>query len=104
MNYRIPEIPEYCRNLKSVLEGIPKELWYIFLPESEDDMAMLEADILAQQKRDLERNKVMAIQKICGFMLRPNESLRDVVAQAKRAGLSEDEFPRDHRSDNPNSR
>lgn len=104
MSYRIPEIPEYCRYLKLMLDGIPRELWYIFLPESEDDMAMLEADILAQEKRDLERNRVMAIQKICGFALRPNESLRDVVARAKQAGLSEDEFPRDHRTDNPNSR
>ena len=101
MNY---QIPQYCRNLKAMLDGLPEELLYIFIPESDDEMAMLEADILAQQKRDLERNRVMAIQKICGFALRPNESLRDVVARAKRAGLSEDEFPRDHRSDNPNSR
>lgn len=96
-------IPDSFPSVKKMLESIPRELWYIFIPESEDGLAMLEADILAQEKRDTERKRVMAIQKLCGFPLRPNESLRDVVARAKKAGRSEDEFPQDYRTDNPNN-
>jgi hypothetical protein len=104
MKHSIHEVPDTFPNLKSMLKGIPRNVWHILVPDSEDGMAMLEADILAQKKRDKDRKRVMAIQKLCGFVLRPNESLREVVARAKKAGLSEDEFPRDSRSDNPNSR
>ena len=103
MKNDLNEILDSYPNLKAMLEGIPLELWYIFVPGTDDEMAMMEADILAQRKRDSQRKKVMAIQKLCGFDLRPNESLRDVITRAKRAGLSEDEFPRDFRRDNPNS-
>ncbi len=109
-------IPDSYRSVKKMLNGIPKELWYIFLPDSEDGLAMLESDILAQENRDLQRRRVMAIQRLCEFPLRPNEPLRDVVVQAKNLGLKEEEFPREepknrrkgntrnNRKDNPNSR
>jgi hypothetical protein len=100
----IKEIPDSFPNVKSMFQSIPRQLWYIFVPETDEGWAMLEADILAQKKRDKDRDRVMAIQKLCGFMLRPNEPLREVVTRAKKAGLSEDEFPSDSRTDNPNSR
>jgi hypothetical protein len=91
-------------NVKVMLKGISRQLWYIFLPDNVDDLAMLEADILAQKKRDVERNKVMAIQNLCGFMLHPNEPLREVIVQAKKEGLSEDDLPRNNEKDKPNPR
>lgn len=83
-------------NVRAMLDGIAKELWYVFLPDTENGMAMLEADILAQRKRDKERRKVMALQKLCGFKLRPNESLRDVIVRAKNEGLADDKSQRDY--------
>ena len=78
MKKKTHKIPDSYHNLKAMLTGIPKDLWNIFLPETDDGMAMLDADILAQEARDIQRNKVMEIQKLCGFMLRPNEQIRDV--------------------------
>jgi hypothetical protein len=80
------------RNIKKMLDQIPEHLWHVFLPDSVDELAMLEADILAQKKRDVQRNKVMALQKQCGFMLRPNEPLDEVIARAKKHGLKDDSF------------
>ena len=84
MKHKTYEIPDTFPNVKSMLNRIPKELRYIFMPDSEDGLAMLEADILAQKKRDKERKKVMVLQRLCGCMLRPNQSLRDVIMQAKK--------------------
>jgi len=91
-------------NIARMMKGIPKSLWYIFVPEDENELAMLESDILAQRKRDEERKKVMAIQKLCGFPLRPNQALKEVIALAKSKGMREDELPLDFKRDNPNSR
>jgi len=74
-------------SVRHMLEAIPQDLWDIFLPETDSDLAMLEADVIAQQKRDLERSKVMAVQKLCGFPLRPNEPLLEVIARAKIKGM-----------------
>ena len=115
MNEETGKVPDSYRNVQKMLDGIPQELWYIFLPDSEEGLAMLEADILAQESRDLERKRVMAIQRLCEFPLRPNEPLRNVIMQAKSMGLKDHEFPRDeprnkrkgntsdNTEDNPNS-
>ena len=86
-------------NMRRMLESIPQDLWDILLPETEDALCMLEADIIAQEKRDLERSKVMAIQKLCGFPLRPNEPLLDVIARAKIQGMKNLPQPSDAAGD-----
>jgi hypothetical protein len=83
MKNRILDIPNSFHNVRRMLRGIPQQIWYIFLPESDDNLPMLEADIAARRLRDIERDKVMAIQKACGFPLRPNEPLTEVTARAR---------------------
>jgi hypothetical protein len=86
-------------NVRLMLESIPRNAWDIFLPDNEGDLAMLEADILGQKKRDIERDKVMAIQRLCKFPVRPNESLHDVVARARLQGLRNSKLLDDYRQD-----
>lgn len=90
-------------NVRMMLESIPRNAWDVFLPDNEGDLAMLEADILGQKKRDIERDKVMAIQRLCKFPVRPNESLHDVVARARLQGLKNSKLLDDYRQDRPTS-
>lgn len=87
MNKEIEKVLPSYYNVQHMLESIPRNAWDLFLPEDEGSLAMLEADILAQKKRDIEREKVMAIQKLCNFPLRPNESFQEVAARARIQGL-----------------
>lgn len=103
MNDEIREVIGSYPNVLLMLKGLSRELWQIFLPDTADGLAMLEADILSQRKRDVERDKIMAIQRLCGFPLRPNAPLQDVVEQAKLQGLKNDHLLNDYREDNPNS-
>jgi len=80
-----------------MLESIPHNAWDLFLPDNEGDLAMLEADILGQRKRDIERDKVMAIQRLCKFPVRPNEPLHEVVARARLQGLMNSKLLDDYR-------
>lgn len=86
-------------NVRLMLESIPRNAWDVFLPDNEGDLAMLEADILAQKKRDVERTKVMAIQRLCKLPMRPNASLYDVVAQARIQGLKNSKLLDDYLRD-----
>jgi hypothetical protein len=90
-------------NVMKMLDSIPRQLWYIFLPDTIENLAMLEADILAQRKRDRERDKVMSVQKLCGFPLRPNERIRDVMARAKIQGLKNNSLLDKRSEDNSDS-
>lgn len=87
-------------NVMKMLESIPRELWYVFLHDTIESLAMLESDILAQRKRDRERDKVMAIQKLCGFPLRPNEPVQDAIARARIQGLKNNSLLDNYREDN----
>ena len=97
MKNDILEKLESYQNVRHMLESIPRNAWDIFLPDNERDLAMLEADILGQKKRDIERDKVIAIQRLCKFPIRPNESLHDVVARARVQGLKNSRLLDDHR-------
>ena len=92
-------LPSY-HNVRDMLESIPRNARDLFLPDDEAGLAMLEADILAQRKRDIERDKVVAIQKLCKFPLRPNESFRDVAARARNLGLKNSKLLDDYLSGN----
>jgi hypothetical protein len=86
-------------NVRLMLESIPRNAWDLFLPDNEGDLAMLEADILGQKRRDIERDKVMAIQRLCKFPMRPNERLYDVVSRARIQGIKNIKLLDDYRQD-----
>jgi len=98
MNKEVEKALTSYPNLRHMLESIPRNAWDLFLPVDEAGLAMLEADILAQKKRDIERDKVMAIQKLCKFPLRPNESFQDVAARARGLGLKNSKLLDDYLS------
>jgi hypothetical protein len=81
-------------NLLVMLEGIPKDLRDLFLPDTDEDKAQTEANIVAFKARALDREKVMSLQRLCGFPMRPNASLREVSAKAKIQGLKMDRLRR----------
>jgi hypothetical protein len=70
-------------NVRAMIRGIPRQLWDIFLPESLTGLPGLESSILALRTREVDRKKVIAIQQMCGFPLRPNAPLREMAAKVK---------------------
>jgi hypothetical protein len=75
------------RNVKWMLSSIPRELWYIFIPETIDDLRKLETNILSLKAREADRDVVMSVQRMSEFPLRPNVSLRETVVKARIQGL-----------------
>lgn len=73
-------------NIKFMLDGIPQDIWWIFLPGDLNKLFLLESQIIEFKKKELERERVMAIQRLCDFPLRPNESLAEVQARARIQG------------------
>ena len=74
-------------NIRKMLRGMRKQLWDILLPQSIEELAQMEANIVAFRKRAAEREQVMAIQHLCGMPLQPNAELREVQIKAKIQGL-----------------
>ncbi len=70
-------------NIRTMLKGIQTELWYIFLPASKADLAALERNILTLKSREIDREKVITIQKMSGFPLRPNAPLREMITKIR---------------------
>ena len=83
MNNDIIKALKSYHNVRAMLKGIPRELWYIFLPASPNGLPILESKILAFRPREADRKKVIAIQQMCGFPLRPNSPLREMAAKVK---------------------
>ena len=77
-------------NIKRMVLQLPTQLWVIFLPDSIKGLALLETNLIVLRKREKSRNKVMAIQKLCGFPLRPNASLRETKIKARVQDLKRD--------------
>ncbi len=93
-------------NIRMMLKEVPRELWYIFLPASVDELAALERNILAYRSREIDREKVITIQKMCGFPLRPNAPLREMLTKIrihdmKRGKLKRGNREQDSDSDKP---
>ena len=74
-------------NIMKMLDGIPRDLWHLLLPEDKDELMVLEGAIIAFRLREKEREKVMSIQRVCNFPLRPNALLNEVTARARIQGL-----------------
>ncbi|KKL88914.1 hypothetical protein LCGC14_1919900, partial [marine sediment metagenome] len=66
-----------------MLEGIPKDLVDLFVPDGEDELLQLEINIIRWLARAQEREKTMKLQKHYGLPLRPNQSSRDVTIRLK---------------------
>ena len=84
-------------NIKGMLAGINRQIWYIFLPASINDLSRLEQAIIDFRKRERVRNQVMSIQNLCGLHLRPNEPLQEVKARAQIKGKINDELMKKHK-------
>jgi hypothetical protein len=87
MKYDVDKALRSYINIREMLKGLPRELWSIFLPDSPKDLPWLETAIIAFKRRELEREQVISIQKLCGFPLRPNASLRETNIMARIEGL-----------------
>ncbi|MBD3258871.1 hypothetical protein GF377_10590 [candidate division GN15 bacterium] len=90
-------------NVRKMLEGIPENAQYIFLPSTEDDMVNLEVAILSLKARESKRNQAMALQQLCGFPLRPNAPLQEVQARARIEGKKKEMLYRKHRDQSDDS-
>jgi hypothetical protein len=90
-------------HIRSMLQGIPHELWHIFLPDSVHDLAVFERIIQIFKSRETDRAKVMAIQKACGFPLRPNAPLSEMVAKLNIQKLKKKRFEPDDGAEDADS-
>lgn len=77
-------------NAQAMLAGMPADLLDIFLPATVEELARLETNILAFKARTIDREKVISLQQLCGFPLRPNSTLREVNARARIQGLKKE--------------
>ena len=87
MNQDMKKELDFFPNVKAMMEGIPEQLWDIFLPETTDELAQMETNAAAFKQRAVEREQVIAMQQLCGMPLRPNAELREVRIKAKIQGL-----------------
>ena len=83
MNYNIKEIFGFYPNIKSMLDGLPEEIWPSLLPENQDNLISLELSISIFRKRQRQRNQAMAIQRRHDFPIRPNQPLREVIIRSR---------------------
>jgi len=105
-NYETEKAIEGFRNIRRMLGGLPREIWDIFLPGDEKDLINLEAALIEWRKFEDTRQKVMAIQQLCGLPLRPNMTLNEAQAMARLKGMKKsrllDEMRRNSGEDDDN--
>ncbi len=87
MNYDVDKALYHYDNIQLMLDGLPRELWSIFLPEDEDDLPDLEFNIIHFRRREGEREQVMALQGLCDLPLRPNQPIQEARQKARLQGL-----------------
>ncbi len=73
-------------NVKQMLERIPEEIWDIFLPRHIAGLQTLEMRVAGFKRREHDRDQVIALQRLCGMPLRPNDSLAATKAKARIQG------------------
>jgi len=99
VTYDVEKALKPYHNIRMMLDSIPRNAWDIFLPENEAQLAVLESNILFFRRRQKEREQVMGIQQLCGFPLRPNESLREVNIKARLAGKKKEKLRKRYNED-----
>ena len=106
MNYDIDKVLPNFPGVGVMLEGLDRELWEIFLPEDPGRLILLELNLLSFVARAEKRERVMAMQNLCGFPLRPNASLGETMTLAYLRGKIQskilDEFHKKRRPDSFN--
>jgi len=75
---------------EAMLGGLPRDLVSLFVPKSEAEWTELERRITSLKSKERVRKQVMGIQQLCGFPLRPNEALQEVMARARLQGMLKD--------------
>ena len=70
-----------CENVRNMLEGIPRQLWDIFIPNTVEEFKATDGNVKSFDKRKKEREKVLALQRLYDFPLRPNNTLNEVMAK-----------------------
>jgi len=98
MNYDIKMAMEEFSNVREMLDGIPEELWSIFVPEHYDDITYLDRNIERFKARQAERDRVMSIQRLCELPLRPNSSLHETKTKARLEGMKKNQLRKDLRN------
>lgn len=86
MNYDIDKAIGNFPGIGIMLDGLDRSLWEIFLPQVYENLVLLEINILTFVSRAGERDRVMAVQDICELPLRPNASLSETMAKARKQG------------------
>ena len=64
-----------------MLDDIPRELWYLFIPKTIEELKATDNNVKSFKKREVEREKVMALQQLYNFPLRPNFAPQEVLAK-----------------------
>lgn len=81
MEEKIKVALEKCKNVREMLDEIPRELWYLFIPKTVEELQATDINIKSFKKREIEREKVMALQQLYDFPLRPNNVPQEVLAK-----------------------
>lgn len=79
-----------CHNIKGMLEAVPRECQFLFVPESIEDLQLMETRAARLKDQENRRNEVMYLQRKNDLPLRPNTSLRELkttirIMQKKKA-------------------
>ena len=99
MNESLSRTLEPYYNVRHLLESIPQDLWDIFLPSTDAGLLELETRIVNFKAREVERQRVMAIQELCDFPLRPNATLKETQLKARLEGIRKDQLRRRRNGD-----
>ena len=87
MQYDINKYLRYYPNIHAMIEDVPRQLWKIFLPNSEGGLPDKEVNVMLFKKRSLERERVIALQRLCNLPFKPNETLNVTEAKARIQGI-----------------
>ncbi len=58
-----------------MLQDIPRDLWDIFVPETEEDVIAMEMNLMNFEKKEQDREKVRSVQKQFNLPIRPNQDV-----------------------------
>ena len=103
MEDKITKAFKSYHNIKTMLDEIPRQLWYIFVPQSIKEMLATENNILNFKPRAVERERVMEKQFYDDMPLRPNDTMQETLAKIRIRKLK-DKIRRNRYSDQNDSK
>ncbi len=81
MEEKIEVALKKCKNVREMLEGIPRQLWEVFMPQTVDEFQASDDNFRSFKARESEREKVIALQRLYSFPPRPNATVRDTITR-----------------------